>query len=170
MRFGQILDTSGKSAALLHHRTIRQTHTWPRNGALFSAILAENSSPQLKLHWLAAASDGLSRCRTARAAGARAQGDIDVNTVPDLDKATAIAATGRTKAAAAPRIKLSSHGFCLDHPDPELGEQLMADALGVTDRDAMHILKQLVKPVGWVEPAIPILRAVAMSELWGPAT
>src|SRR6267143_5378446 len=32
MRFGQILDTSGKSAALLHHRTIRQTHTWPRNG------------------------------------------------------------------------------------------------------------------------------------------
>jgi hypothetical protein len=30
--------------------------------------LAENSSPQLKLHWLAAASDRLSRCRTARAA------------------------------------------------------------------------------------------------------
>jgi hypothetical protein len=32
------------------------------------------------------------------------------------------------------------------HPDPELGEQLMADALGVADRDAMHgILRQLVK-------------------------
>src|SRR5258705_10573798 len=29
------------------------------------------------------------------------------------------------KAAAAPRIKLLSHGFCIDHPDPELGEQLM---------------------------------------------
>ena len=69
-----------------------------------------------------------------------------MDTVPDLNKATALAATGQTKAAAAPRIKLSSHGFCLDHPDPELGEQLMADALGVTDRDAMHgILKQLVK-------------------------
>src|SRR5450755_1096263 len=76
----------------------------------------------------------------------RARGDIDVNTVPDLNKATAIAATGRTKAAAAPRVKLLSHGFCIDHPDPELGEQLMAEALGVADRDAMHgILRQLVK-------------------------
>jgi hypothetical protein len=74
-----------------------------------------------------------------------------VNPVPDLDKATAIAATGRTKtatpkAAAAPRVKLLSHGFSIDHPDSELGEQLMADALGVADRDAMHgILRQLVK-------------------------
>jgi hypothetical protein len=69
-----------------------------------------------------------------------------VNTVPDLNKATALAATGQTKAAAAPRVKLLSHGFCIDHPDPELGEQLMADALGVADRDAMHgILRQLVR-------------------------
>jgi len=60
--------------------------------------------------------------------------------------ATAIAAPDQTKAAAVPRIKLLSHGFCLDHPDPELGERLMSDALGVVDRDAMHgILKQLVK-------------------------
>src|SRR5450631_2634951 len=76
----------------------------------------------------------------------RARGDIDVNTVPDLNKATAIAATGRTKAAAAPRIKLLSHGFSIDHPDPEIGERLMADALGVADREAMHgIVRQLVK-------------------------
>ena len=69
-----------------------------------------------------------------------------MNTVPDLDKATAIAATGQTKAAAGVRIKLLSHGFSIDHPDSELGEQLMADALGVADRDAMHgILRQLVK-------------------------
>jgi len=74
-----------------------------------------------------------------------------VNPVPDLNKATALAATGQTKAATpkaatAPRIKLLSHGFAIDHPDPELGEQLMADTLGVTDRDAMHgILRQLVK-------------------------
>src|SRR5947208_9035255 len=69
-----------------------------------------------------------------------------MNPAPDLKKATAVEATGRTKAASAPRIKLSSRGFCIDHPDPELGEQLMADALGVADRDAMHgILKQLVK-------------------------
>ena len=68
-----------------------------------------------------------------------------MNPVPDLNKATAIAATGQTRAAAAPRIKLLSHGYAIDHPDPELGEQLMADALGVADRDAMHgILRQLV--------------------------
>ncbi len=59
---------------------------------------------------------------------------------------TAIAAPRTTGAAAAPRIKLVSHGFSIDHPDQELGEQLMADALGVTDRDAMDgILRQLVR-------------------------
>ena len=69
-----------------------------------------------------------------------------MNPVPDLNKATAPAATGQTKAAAAPRIKLLSHGYCIDHPDPELGEQLMADTLGVADCEAMHgILRQLVK-------------------------
>jgi hypothetical protein len=69
-----------------------------------------------------------------------------VNPVPDLNKATAPAATGQSRAAAAPRIELLSHGYSIDHPDPELGEQLMADALGVADRDAMHgILRQLVK-------------------------
>jgi hypothetical protein len=69
-----------------------------------------------------------------------------VNPVPDLNKATAIAATGQTKAAAAPRIKLLPDGFSIDHPDPEHGEALMSDALGVPDRDAMHgILRQLVK-------------------------
>jgi len=81
-----------------------------------------------------------------RASDARARGDIDVNTVPDLNKATALAATGQTTVAAAPRIKLLLHGYAIDHPDPELGEQVMADALGVADRDAMHgILRQLVK-------------------------
>jgi hypothetical protein len=70
-----------------------------------------------------------------------------MNTAPDAAMTTAIAATGQTKAAAAPRIKLLSHGFSIDHPDPELGEQLMADALGVADREAMHgILRQLVRP------------------------
>ena len=69
-----------------------------------------------------------------------------MNTAPDLNLPTATAATDPTKAAATPRIKLSSHGFSIDHPDPELGEQLLANALGVADRDAMHgILRQLVK-------------------------
>jgi hypothetical protein len=69
-----------------------------------------------------------------------------MNTAPDLTMPTAIAATSPTKAAAAPRIKLSSQGFSIDHPDPELGEQLMANALGVADREAMDgILRQLVR-------------------------
>jgi hypothetical protein len=69
-----------------------------------------------------------------------------MNTAPDPTTSTAIAATDQTETAAAPRIKLLSHGFSIDHPDPQLGEQLMADALGVADREAMHgILRQLVK-------------------------
>jgi hypothetical protein len=69
-----------------------------------------------------------------------------MNTAPDAAMTTAITATDQTQAAAGPRIKLSSHGFSIDHPDPELGEQLMADALGVADRDAMHgIIRQLVR-------------------------
>jgi hypothetical protein len=69
-----------------------------------------------------------------------------MDTLPDLKKATAMTATAQTRAAAAVQVKLSPQGFCIDHPDPELGERLMADALGVADRDAMHgILRQLVR-------------------------
>ncbi|WP_028350270.1 hypothetical protein [Bradyrhizobium murdochi] len=69
-----------------------------------------------------------------------------MNTAPDITVPTAIAATDQTDAAAAPRIKLLSHGFSIDHPDQQLGEQLMVNALGVADREAMHgILRQLVK-------------------------
>ena len=69
-----------------------------------------------------------------------------MNTAPDPTTTTAIAATDQAKAAVAPRIKFLSHGFSIDHPDPKIGEQLMADALGVADRDAMHgIIRQLVK-------------------------
>ena len=59
---------------------------------------------------------------------------------------TAISATDQSNAAAALRIKLLPHGYAIDHPDPEAGERLMADTLGVTDRDAMDgILRQLVR-------------------------
>jgi hypothetical protein len=69
-----------------------------------------------------------------------------MNTASDLTKSTMIVATEQDKASALPRIKLMSHGFSIDHPDPEIGEQLMADALGVTDREAMHgIVRQLVR-------------------------
>jgi hypothetical protein len=98
----------------------------------------------LKLHRTAAASDRL-RGQTARLTRAPAE-DLNMDTAPDPTISTAIAATDQTKAAATPRIKLMSHGFSIDHPDPELGEQLMANALGVADREAMHgILRQLVK-------------------------
>jgi hypothetical protein len=69
-----------------------------------------------------------------------------MNTTPAVTMPTAIAATDQPNAAAVPRIKLMSHGFSIDHPDPELGERLMANALGVTDREAMHgIVRQLVR-------------------------
>ncbi|MDI4238187.1 hypothetical protein OZ411_35845, partial [Bradyrhizobium sp. Arg237L] len=81
-----------------------------------------------------------------RALAARVPGSRDMNTAPSLAMPKTIAATDPTKAAAAPRIRLSSHGFSIDHPDPELGEQLMANALGATDREAMDgILRQLVR-------------------------
>ncbi len=69
-----------------------------------------------------------------------------MNAITDPDNPTALSAPGRTKAAVAPQLKLTSDGYAIAHPDPELGEQLMADAFGVGDRDAMHgMLRQLVK-------------------------
>jgi hypothetical protein len=63
----------------------------------------------------------------------------------DLDTPTALPAPGKTRTAA-PRLRLSSEGLTIDHPDLELGEQLMADVLGVPDRDAMYgILWQLMR-------------------------
>ena len=94
-----------------------------------------------------------------------------MNTVPAPGKAAAIAATGQTKAAAAPRVKLSSDEFSIEHPDPEHGEQLMADALGVSDRDAMHgILRQLVKAgVNGEKPdAVNLAFMISMVKRIGP--
>ena len=69
-----------------------------------------------------------------------------MKTVPELDKTTAIAATNPTKAAVAPRIKLSPRGISIDHPDQEHGERLMSDAFGVSNRDAMYgMLRQLAR-------------------------
>ena len=68
-----------------------------------------------------------------------------MNAVPDLDKPAAMAATGQARTVAAPRLKLSPGGVMIDHPDPALGEALMAETLGVADCDAMYgILDQLV--------------------------
>ena len=67
-----------------------------------------------------------------------------MNTAPsDTATTIAIAATEQTEADAAPPL---AHGFSIEHPDPELDEQLMANALGVADREAMDgILRQLVR-------------------------
>jgi hypothetical protein len=75
-----------------------------------------------------------------------AEGDFDVNSVAEIDKTTAIATTSQNPAATAPRIKFSSQGVAIDHPDLEQGEQLMSNAFGVSDRDAMYgLLRQLVR-------------------------
>lgn len=69
-----------------------------------------------------------------------------MDTASDLATTTATAAPAPAQSAATPRIKLLPHGFAIDHPDPDLGEQLMANALGLSDRDAMDgILRQLVR-------------------------
>jgi hypothetical protein len=71
-------------------------------------------------------------------------GNIDMNTTPsDAVTTMTIAATVETKADAAPPL---AHDCAIGHPDPDLAEQLMANALGVADRDAMDgILRQLVR-------------------------
>lgn len=69
-----------------------------------------------------------------------------MNTIAEHDNTTPVAATDRTGADVMPQIKFLPGGFCIDHPDPELGDRLMADALGAVDRDAMHgILRQLAR-------------------------
>ncbi|MEI5617608.1 hypothetical protein WB403_51845, partial [Streptomyces brasiliscabiei] len=69
-----------------------------------------------------------------------------MTTAPDLTVPTPAALPAEPQAAALPRIKLSRRGYAIDHPDRKLGEQLMANALGVADRDAMDgILRQLVR-------------------------
>src|SRR6201991_3081996 len=72
--------------------------------------------------------------------------NLDMNTTPNPNAPAAIATPDHPHAPTAPRLKLLSHGFAIDHPDPDIGERLMANALGVTDREAMDgILRQLVR-------------------------
>jgi hypothetical protein len=91
-----------------------------------------------------------------------------MNTAPD--QTTAIAATDQTKAAV-PRIRLSSDGFCIDHPDLEHGERLMSDAFGVSDRDAMYgLLQQLLRAsVSGAKPdAVNLAFMLSMAESLKP--
>jgi hypothetical protein len=114
------------------------------DSGLFGAVAGRNSSHHRSCTGSRAVNVRLRVRRTARACAP--SGDTDVKKIPEPNKKIAIAATDRTKAAKAPRITLSPQGVSIDHPDPELGAALMAEALGVPDPDAMHgILRQLVK-------------------------
>ena len=64
-------------------------------------------------------------------------------TIPET---TPVAASDRATAIASPKVKLRRRRIVIDHPDPEAGEKLLAEALGAVDRDALHgLLSQLVK-------------------------
>ena len=68
-----------------------------------------------------------------------------MSTVAERDHTTPVAAADPA-GPVPPQIKFSPEGFSIDHPDPELGDRLMAGALGAADRDAMHgILRQLAR-------------------------
>jgi hypothetical protein len=57
-----------------------------------------------------------------------------------------IAANDRAAIIASPKVKLRRRRVVIDHPDPQTGEALLAEALGAADRDALHgLLSQLVK-------------------------
>lgn len=69
-----------------------------------------------------------------------------MTTAPADVTTAALAAPAPARTTTVPRITLSRHGFAIDHPNPEEGERLMAEALGVSDREAMEgILRQLVR-------------------------
>ncbi|OKO87465.1 hypothetical protein [Bradyrhizobium sp. AS23.2] len=69
-----------------------------------------------------------------------------MTTSPKRRGISPIATNDRSAPATSPRIKLYKRRIAIDHPDPQAGERLLADALGAVDRDALHgILKQLVK-------------------------
>ncbi|KJC46443.1 hypothetical protein [Bradyrhizobium sp. LTSP857] len=57
-----------------------------------------------------------------------------------------IVARDRAALIASPKVKLRRRRILIDHPDPQAGERLLAEALGAVDRDALHgLLSQLAK-------------------------
>ncbi|MCP3369989.1 hypothetical protein [Bradyrhizobium cajani] len=67
-----------------------------------------------------------------------------MTTSPNCTSASPIAAPER--GGPTPRVRLYRRRLMIQHPDPQAGERLLADALGAADRDALHgILKQLMK-------------------------
>lgn len=66
-------------------------------------------------------------------------------TIPaSRNSAAPMVATDRSRPS--PRIKLHRRRIAIQHPDPQAGERLLAEALGAVDRDALHgLLKQLMQ-------------------------
>lgn len=57
-----------------------------------------------------------------------------------------MAAADRVAIIASPKVKLRRSRIVIEHPDPSMGEKLLAEALGAVDLDALHgMLSQLVK-------------------------
>jgi hypothetical protein len=79
-------DTSGKSATLFHHHAICKTPmTLPDNGR-FGAIAGKTSFQKIEVAPVRHG-EGSPLALPNRVLPMRARGDIDVNTVPDLNKA-----------------------------------------------------------------------------------
>jgi len=69
-----------------------------------------------------------------------------MTTAPSLHVTSKLATNDRGPPSAPPRVKLYKRRIAISYPDPQAGEQLLADALGAADRDALHgLLRQLAK-------------------------
>lgn len=87
-----------------------------------------------------------------------------MNAVPDTTVPTTPAATTPPQTATAPKLKLEPHGISIEHPDPALGERLMAETLGAADRDAMYgLLRQLARASVSGEKPDPVTLAFMIS-------
>lgn len=73
----------------------------------------------------------------------RRKGHFDMTIPANSNSAAPMVANDRSRPS--PRIKLSRRRIAIQHPDPQAGERLLAEALGAVDRDALHgLLKQLM--------------------------
>lgn len=70
-----------------------------------------------------------------------------------------------------PRVRFYRRRIAIQHPDPQAGEKLLADALGAADLDALHgLLKQLLKAsvIGQKPDAANFAFAVSMMKSIAP--
>ena len=69
-----------------------------------------------------------------------------MTTAPSLHVTSQLATNDRSAGVTTPRVKFYKRRIAISHSDPQAGEQLLADALGAVDRDALHgLLRQLAK-------------------------